>query len=73
MLPTLGLSVADAAEQLGVTRAALSRGLNGHAAISPEVALRLKRWLGQPHGGRAAVCLGIHSAHDLWSAENSVW
>ena len=36
VLPALGLSVTDAAAQLGVTRAALSRVLNGRAGISPE-------------------------------------
>lgn len=71
VLPALSLSVTDAAEQLGVTRVALSRVLNGHAAISPEMALRLERWLGQEHGGRAAVWLGMQSAHDLWNAEKS--
>ena len=39
VLPALGLSVTAAAAQLGVTRAALSRVLNGRAAISPEMAL----------------------------------
>lgn len=71
VLPTLGLSVTDAAEQLGVTRVSLSRVLNGRAAISPEMALRLERWLGQEHGGRAAVWLGMQSAHDLWNTEKS--
>ena len=41
VLPALGLSVTDAAAQLGVTPAALSRVLNGRAGISPEMALRL--------------------------------
>ena len=41
VLPSLGLSVTEAAEQLGVARPSLSRVLNGHAAISPEMALRL--------------------------------
>lgn len=35
VLPALGLTVTEAAAQLGVTRAALSRVLNGRAAISP--------------------------------------
>ncbi len=33
--PALGLSVTEAAVPLGVTRAALSRVLNGRACISP--------------------------------------
>jgi antitoxin HigA-1 len=69
VLPALGLTVTDAAVQLDVTRAALSRVLNGKAAISPEMALRLERWLGVEHGGRASVWLAMQSACDLWVAE----
>jgi antitoxin HigA-1 len=71
VLPALGLTVTDAAAQLGVTRAALSRVLNGKAAISPEMALRLERWLGVNHGGRASVWLAMQSACDLWAAERT--
>jgi addiction module HigA family antidote len=42
ILPALRLNVTQAAAQLGVSRAALSRVLHGHAAISPEMALRLE-------------------------------
>jgi antitoxin HigA-1 len=45
VLPALDLSVTAAARELGVTRAALSRVLHGHAGISPEMALRIERWL----------------------------
>ncbi|MCK5352273.1 HigA family addiction module antidote protein, partial [bacterium] len=37
----LELSVTEAAEGLGVSRKTLSAILNGHAGISPEMALRL--------------------------------
>jgi addiction module HigA family antidote len=71
VLPALGLSVTDAAAQLGVTRAAFSRVLNARAAISPEMALRLQRWLGVEHGGSASVWLGMQTAYDLWQAQKS--
>ena len=71
VLPALGLSVTDAALQLGVTRAALSRVLNARAGISPEMALRLERWLGITNGGRASVWLGMQAAYDLWQAQRS--
>jgi antitoxin HigA-1 len=71
VLPALGLTVTDAAVQLGVTRAALSRVLNGKAAISPEMALRLERWLGVEHGGQARVWLAMQSTCDLWDAERA--
>ncbi len=69
VLPALRLTVTDAAEALGVTRPALSRVLNGAAAVSPEMALRLERWLGVENGGRADVWLGMQAAYDLWAAE----
>jgi addiction module HigA family antidote len=70
ILPTLGLTVTDAAKQLGVTRVALSRVLNGRAAISPEMALRIEQWLGVENGGRADVWLAEQASYDLWQARN---
>ena len=71
VLPALGLTVTDAAAQLGVTRAALSRVLNGRAAISPEMALRLEAWLGVKNGGRADLWLSQQAAYDLWQARKA--
>ena len=68
VLPALGLTVTDAAKQLGVTRAALSRVLNERAAISPEMALRLEGWLGVENGGRADLWIAEQAAYDLWQA-----
>ena len=42
-LDPLGLSVTQAAEALDVARHTLSRVLNGHAAVSPEMAIRLEK------------------------------
>jgi len=68
ILPALKLSVTDAAKQLGVARPTLSKVLNGKAAISPEMALRLEKWLGVKNGGRADVWLAEQTAYDLWQA-----
>ena len=68
ILPALGLSVTEAAEQLGVARPSLSRVLNGHAAISPEMALRIEKWLGVENGGRADLWLAEQTSYDLWQA-----
>lgn len=38
-----GLTVTEAARRLGVNRVSLSRVLNEHAAISPEMAIRLEK------------------------------
>jgi len=69
VLPALGLNVTQAAQQLGVSRVALSRVLNGHAAISPDMALRIEAWLGVAHGGDAHVWLTQQIAYDVWQAE----
>jgi addiction module HigA family antidote len=67
----LGLKVTQAAAQLNVTRAALSRVLNARAAISPEMALRLEGWLGVENGGRADLWLAQQAASDLWKARQA--
>mgnify|MGYP003350506512 FL=1 len=72
VLPALNLTVTAAAEQLGVTRPALSRVLNGKAAISPEMALRIEAWLGVKNGGSASLWLAQQSAYDLWKARKSI-
>lgn len=68
VLPALGLTVTEAAEQLGVARPSLSRVLNCHAAISPEMALRLEKWLGVENGGRADLWMAEQASYDLWQA-----
>ena len=42
-LDPLGLNVTEAAKVLGMARHTLSRVLNGHAGISPEMAIRLEK------------------------------
>ena len=46
VIEPLGLSVTKAAEVLGVTRPALSALLNGHSALSPDMALRIEKAFG---------------------------
>ena len=72
VLPEMGLTVTQAASQIGVSRVALSRVLNGRAAISPAMALRLEAWLGVDHGGRAETWLTHQIAYDLWRARQKV-
>ena len=68
ILPELGLSVTEAALQLGITRVALSRVINGKAAISTDLALKLEAWLDGPS---AEVWLGMQLDYNLWHARNS--
>ena len=64
-LEPLALSVTDAAKGLGVTRKALSELLNGHAGVSPEMAIRLEK----AFGSTAETWLRMQLAYDLWQAE----
>lgn len=59
------LTVTEAASRLGVTRAALSRILNGSAGISADMALRLRDALGTS----AEMWVNMQSNYDLWQAE----
>ena len=60
-IEALGLSVAQAAEGLGVTRQQLYRIINGECAVSAEMAVRLERGL----GSSAAAWLKMQMNHDL--------
>ena len=68
VLPALGLSVTEAAKQLDVDPNALTDVLNGQAAITVEMALRIEAWLGVERGGSARVWLAEQSSYDLWQA-----
>lgn len=64
-LPDLGLSVTEAARQLGVSRVALSRALHGKTAISADMALRLEAWISGP---TAETWVRMQADYDLWQA-----
>src|SRR5215469_18235593 len=58
------VSITHAARHLRVTRAALSRILNGRAGISAEMALRLSEALGTS----PELWIGMQAQYDLWQA-----
>jgi addiction module HigA family antidote len=64
VIAELGLSVKEAAERLGMSRVALSRVLNGHAAISPDLAVRLE----MAGVSTARAWLSMQINHDLAEA-----
>jgi addiction module HigA family antidote len=66
-LEPLGISVTQGANILGVTRQALNNLVNGKAAISPEMAIRLDK----AFGGGAETWLRLQAAYDLAQAEKS--
>jgi len=57
-----GLTVTAAAAKLGVTRTTLSRLLNGHIGISPEMALRLSKLFGTS----IEMWINVQSQYDIW-------
>jgi addiction module HigA family antidote len=65
VLPELGIGVTEAAAQLGVSRVALSRVINGKAAISAEMAIRLEAWM---NGPTAESWVRMQAEYDLWQA-----
>lgn len=64
VLEPLHLSVAEAARRLGVSRASLSRVVNGKAAISADLALRLE----QAGVSTARTWLAVQANYELWLA-----
>ena len=60
-LDALGVTVTEAAKRLGVDKSQLSRVMNGHSAISAEMAVRLESVI----GGTADHYLRMQSAYDL--------
>lgn len=64
---TVGTSVTALARHLGVTRAALSRVINGKAAVSAEMALKLQDALGV----NADMWLRLQAQRDLWVASQT--
>ena len=63
-LDSPGRSVTEAAKVLGIARHTLSRVLNGHAGLSPEMAIRLEKagWSNADHW------LRVQTAYDLAQA-----
>lgn len=63
ILNELGLSVSQAAEILKVRRATLSDLVNGNAALSPEMALRIEK----AFGVNMDMLLRMQAWHDSYS------
>jgi addiction module HigA family antidote len=68
VLPELGISVTEAAAQLGLARETFSRTINGKSAISVDVAIRLEAWLSKP---TAESWLHMQAEYDLRQARQS--
>ena len=60
------LTISKIAELLGMTRANVSNVLNGHSAITPNLALRLEKVF----GGSAEFFLRLQTSYDLAKAKS---
>ena len=63
-LEPLGLSVSEGAKVLGVSRTTLSRLINEHTGISPEMAIRLSKAFGSTPG----AWIRLQAAYDIAQA-----
>ncbi|NHR07371.1 HigA family addiction module antidote protein [Chromobacterium haemolyticum] len=59
-----GMNVTQFAKAIHISRAQLSRIIHGHAAVTPEIAIRLEAALGTS----STMWLGLQSAYDVWQA-----
>lgn len=59
------MTVTELAKRLEVSRVAMSRVVNGRAAVSAELAIRLAAAL----GGSAETWLRMQVAYDLWQVQ----
>ena len=64
----LGLSVAEAAQALGIKTETLSDLLNGHIGMSPEMAIRLSL----AFDTTAESWMNQQAQYDLWHAEQRI-
>ncbi len=65
ILPSLCKTQLELAEKLGVSRQTISQIINEHRPITPDMAIRLSRFL----GGSAQSWLNMQQAFDLWNLE----
>ncbi len=63
-LNSLGLTVTEGSKVLGVSRQALSNLINGHAGISPDMAIRLEK----AFGSDAETWLRLQMNYDISEA-----
>ena len=65
LIDSTHLTISEAANRLGVTRTTLSRLLNQHAGVSPEMALRLSKLLNTS----IVMWVNLQSQYDIWNIQ----
>lgn len=66
VLPSLGLTVAETAKAIGVTRQTMYRICNGETGLTADVAVKLAKLAGV----EARTLLAWQAYHDIWHAED---
>ena len=66
-LEPLGMTMAEVAHRLGVSRKTLSKLINERGAVTPEMALRLAR----AFDTTPQLWLNLQQTYDLWRAEHA--
>jgi len=57
-----GLTISEFAIAIGISRVTLSRIINGHASVTPDLAIRLEQALGTSR----EMWTNLQSSYDLW-------
>ena len=68
VLPAIGVSVTAFAQAIGVSRQTVHAILRGDKGITPAMALRIGKFVGNGPG----LWLRMQQAHDLWLAERAL-
>ncbi len=68
VLPSLRLTVKQAANMMGISRQMLHAILAGKSAVTPEMAVRIGKFC----GNGPTIWLRMQSAYDLWQAERDL-
>jgi addiction module HigA family antidote len=68
VLPAIGVSVTAFARAIGVSRQTVHAILRGDKGITPAMALRIGKFVGNGPG----LWLRMQQAHDLWVAERAL-
>jgi addiction module HigA family antidote len=64
-LPAIPMTISEFAAHIGVSRVTLSRVINGHAGISPEMSIRLSQAFGQKSPD---LWFKLQNDYDFWKA-----
>ncbi len=68
VLPEVGVSISEFARQIGVSRQMIHRILAETHGITPEMALRIGKYIGNGPG----IWLRMQQAYDLWVAQQNI-